>query len=124
MPQSIIRHLTEKPIGCSRLLDLSADPFILPLGESALIRFLLISILTLAASASDAATVGKLRQSTWLEARASCKQASSYEEAVVMWCGGYSRADGDDDGIPCENVCHSRAQVEEIQKAIGCTLTQ
>jgi hypothetical protein len=106
------------------LLDLSADPFILLLGECTLIRFLLISILELAASASDAATVGKLRQSAWQEARASCKQVSSCEEAVILWCGGYGRADGDDDGIPCENVCHSRAEVGEIQKSIGCTLSQ
>jgi hypothetical protein len=51
---------------------------------------------------------------------ASCKQASTCEEAVVMWCGGYSRADGDGDGIPCENVCHSLEQVQKIKKEIGC----
>ena len=37
----------------------------------------------------------------------SCKAVSTCEEAVQMWCGGYSRADGDDDGVPCENVCSS-----------------
>lgn len=53
-------------------------------------------------------------------ARRSCKQVESCEEAVKLWCSGYSRADGDGDGIPCENVCHSLARVEEIRKAIGC----
>lgn len=50
----------------------------------------------------------------------SCKQVSSCEEAVELWCNGYARADGDDDGIPCENVCHSLEQVEQIRKSIGC----
>lgn len=52
--------------------------------------------------------------------RRSCKAASSCEEAVEMWCGGYSRADADGDGIPCENVCRSRSQVESIKQRIGC----
>jgi hypothetical protein len=51
---------------------------------------------------------------------ASCKTARSCEEAVRMWCDGYKRADGDNDGIPCENVCRSKQQVDEIRKAIGC----
>ena len=49
-----------------------------------------------------------------------CKQVSSCEEAVELWCNGYARADGDDDGIPCETVCHSLQQVEQIRKSIGC----
>lgn len=49
-----------------------------------------------------------------------CKQVDSCEEAVESWCGGYSRADADKDGIPCENICRSREQVEEIQSRIGC----
>ena len=53
-------------------------------------------------------------------ARASCKQVSSCEEAVAIWCGGYSRADGDSDGIPCENVCDSVDEVEEIKARQGC----
>lgn len=53
-------------------------------------------------------------------ARMTCKQVSSCEEAVAIWCGGYSRADGDSDGIPCENVCHSIEQVEEIKSQQGC----
>ncbi|WP_083861233.1 excalibur calcium-binding domain-containing protein [Microvirga lotononidis] len=52
--------------------------------------------------------------------RRSCKAVSTCEEAVEMWCGGYSRADGDNDGIPCENVCRSLSQVETIKKKIGC----
>ncbi len=52
--------------------------------------------------------------------RRTCKSVSSCEEAVRLWCGGYSRADGDNDGIPCENVCRSLAQVEEIKAQIGC----
>jgi len=39
---------------------------------------------------------------------------------VILWCGGYSRADNDDDGIPCENVCRTLKQVEAIKKQIGC----
>jgi hypothetical protein len=49
-----------------------------------------------------------------------CKTVSSCEEAVALWCGGYSRADGDGDGIPCENVCGSRTQVNAIKQRIGC----
>lgn len=49
-----------------------------------------------------------------------CKSVSTCEEAVELWCSGYRRADGDADGIPCENVCHSLERVEEIRKAIGC----
>ncbi|HEY8382481.1 MAG TPA: hypothetical protein VIL09_10050 [Microvirga sp.] len=50
----------------------------------------------------------------------SCKAAQSCEEAVRMWCDGYGRADADDDGIPCENVCRSLAQVEAIKARIDC----
>ena len=49
-----------------------------------------------------------------------CRDVSSCREAVILWCGGYRRADGDGDGIPCENVCRSRSQVEAIQEEIGC----
>lgn len=52
--------------------------------------------------------------------RRSCKAVSSCQEAVELWCGGYSRADADDDGIPCENVCKSKAQVDVIKAEIGC----
>jgi hypothetical protein len=49
-----------------------------------------------------------------------CKQVTSCEEAVAIWCEGYRGADADHDGMPCENVCHSRNDVEEIQSRIGC----
>lgn len=52
--------------------------------------------------------------------RASCKAASTCEEAVQMWCDGYKAADRDKDGIPCEDVCRSKAQVDEIKERIGC----
>ncbi|WP_372425518.1 calcium-binding protein [Salinarimonas chemoclinalis] len=55
-----------------------------------------------------------------LAQRWTCRSARSCREAVERWCGGYRRADGDGDGIPCENVCRSRAQVDEIRRAIGC----
>ncbi|WP_268883409.1 excalibur calcium-binding domain-containing protein [Jiella pelagia] len=52
--------------------------------------------------------------------RRTCKSVSSCEEAVRLWCGGYTRADGDNDGIPCENVCSSKREVDEIRARIGC----
>jgi hypothetical protein len=39
---------------------------------------------------------------------------------VILWCGGYSRADTDADGIPCENVCKTLKQVEAIKTQVGC----
>ncbi|EJN05617.1 excalibur calcium-binding domain-containing protein [Phyllobacterium sp. YR531] len=61
-------------------------------------------------------------QSPWLKlvARITCKQVSSCEEAVQIWCDGYGRADGDSDGIPCENVCSSKEEVDLIRQQIGC----
>lgn len=50
----------------------------------------------------------------------SCKAVKSCREAVILWCGGYTKADADSDGIPCENVCKSLAQVEPFKKEIGC----
>jgi hypothetical protein len=55
-----------------------------------------------------------------LVAARTCKQVASCAEAVELWCSGYRRADGDGDGIPCENICHSRAEVDGIREAIGC----
>lgn len=52
--------------------------------------------------------------------RATCKQMRTCREAVILWCSGYGRADGDGDGIPCDTVCASRRQVEAILKEIGC----
>lgn len=53
-------------------------------------------------------------------ARGSCKAVSTCREAVEMWCGGYAGADRDKDGIPCENVCKSKAEVDRIKAEIGC----
>lgn len=49
-----------------------------------------------------------------------CKSMESCEEAVVAWCSGDSRKDGDGDGIPCENICSSKRQVDQIRSEIGC----
>lgn len=52
---------------------------------------------------------------------AACKNYSTCEQAVKNWCAGnHPRADGDNDGIPCENVCGSLAEVEKIKKKINC----
>lgn len=53
-----------------------------------------------------------------LVAARTCKQVASCAEAVELWCSGYRRADAD--GIPCENICHSRAEVDGIRAVIGC----
>ena len=53
---------------------------------------------------------------------ATCKSYRSCNAAVRAWCAGqHNRADGDGDGIPCENVCKSRRQVVAIMKSIGCS---
>lgn len=50
-----------------------------------------------------------------------CKDFRNCREAVIAWCAGqHPRADGDNDGIPCENVCKSRAEVVKIMDEIGC----
>lgn len=52
---------------------------------------------------------------------ASCKNYSTCKQAVIAWCAGqHPRADGDNDGIPCENVCSSKEQVDKIKAEIGC----
>lgn len=73
--------------------------------------------LALPAASGDLGDVPPL--STPAAAR-SCKQVSTCEEAVRLWCGGYRGADGDGDGIPCENVCRTKEQVDAIRAAIGC----
>lgn len=76
-------------------------------------------VFLLAAQAADAASANSER-TIMLAAAQTCKQVASCEEAVELWCNGYRRADADKDGIPCENICHSLEQVEEIRSAIGC----
>ncbi len=49
-----------------------------------------------------------------------CQTVSTCREAVELWCGGYRRADGDNDGIPCERVCRSLSEVEAIKQQIDC----
>ncbi|RFC64181.1 hypothetical protein DYI37_07460 [Fulvimarina endophytica] len=52
---------------------------------------------------------------------ARCTDYANCRQAVTAWCAGqHNRADGDNDGIPCENVCSSRQQVVEIMQEIGC----
>ena len=51
-----------------------------------------------------------------------CKSYRNCAAAVRSWCAGrHPRADRDNDGIPCENVCRSRRQVVSIMKKIGCS---
>lgn len=52
--------------------------------------------------------------------RQTCGDMRSCREAVILWCDGYTRADGDGDGIPCETVCSTLAEVNEIRAEIGC----
>ena len=59
--------------------------------------------------------------STTIAHAARCADYSNCRQAVIAWCNGeHPRADGDGDGIPCENVCRSLEQVEKIKKEIGC----
>jgi hypothetical protein len=71
------------------------------------------SAATMPAGRSDPPTVIQIQART-------CKQVDSCEEAVQIWCEGYRRADADNDGIPCENICRSKEQVDEIRDKIGC----
>lgn len=53
---------------------------------------------------------------------ARCADYANCRQAVEAWCAGqHPRADGDEDGIPCENVCSARAQVVAIMQEIGCS---
>lgn len=49
-----------------------------------------------------------------------CKKMKNCEEAVIAWCQGDKRKDGDGDGIPCENVCKNKQKVDAIRQKIGC----
>jgi Excalibur calcium-binding domain len=49
-----------------------------------------------------------------------CKAMSSCEEAVYKdFVCGMSKLDRDSDGLPCENVCKSDAQVAAAKKRLG-----
>ncbi|MDX1471933.1 MAG: excalibur calcium-binding domain-containing protein, partial [Flavobacteriaceae bacterium] len=44
-----------------------------------------------------------------------CKYYRSCAEVIADYPDGkFGKRDGDDDGIPCENVCRSRQQVEDL----------
>lgn len=44
-----------------------------------------------------------------------CKYYRSCAEVIADYPDGkFGKRDGDDDGIPCENVCRSRKQVEDL----------
>ena len=49
--------------------------------------------------------------------RQSCKAASSCQEAVEMWCGGYSRADADGMASRVRTFAGPRSQVDSDQAA-------
>lgn len=52
---------------------------------------------------------------------AKCSDYNTCEEAVIAWCSGeHPRADGDNDGVPCENVCTSVEEVQKIKAKIKC----
>ncbi|MCF3594188.1 excalibur calcium-binding domain-containing protein [Rhodobacteraceae bacterium LMO-12] len=55
-----------------------------------------------------------------------CGQVRSCKEAVYQWCVcGYRRADGDNDGVPCEKLCgqSSKRNLDRVRKYVrelGC----
>ena len=55
-----------------------------------------------------------------------CSRVRSCREAVHSWCVcGYTRADADKDGVPCENLCGdgtdvNRARVGDIMAVLEC----
>jgi hypothetical protein len=45
----------------------------------------------------------------------SCKKYKSCAEVILDYpSGSFGGKDRDKDGIPCENVCHSKKQVEDL----------
>lgn len=55
-----------------------------------------------------------------------CGKVRSCKEAVYQWCAcGYSRADADKDGVPCETVCGQStpsnvSKVKTLRQELGC----
>ncbi|WP_232363951.1 excalibur calcium-binding domain-containing protein [Ciceribacter selenitireducens] len=84
-----------------------------------LAKLLILSLLLLPPEAAEAEAAASDFPLS-LAAGRTCKQVASCAEAVELWCSGYRRADADGDGIPCENICHSRAEVDQIRSAVGC----
>ncbi|MDH5355107.1 MAG: excalibur calcium-binding domain-containing protein [Gammaproteobacteria bacterium] len=49
----------------------------------------------------------------------SCKEYQSCAEVIADYPDGiFGRRDGDKDGIPCENVCNNKQQVEALLKKL------
>lgn len=49
-----------------------------------------------------------------------CKYYRSCAEVIADYPDGkFGKRDGDNDGIPCENVCRSRKQVEQLLKELS-----
>ena len=91
--------------------------------------FLFLTCLLLAtvpAVAQDAGVADDFRRTLECPQRKYCTRVSSCREAVHLWCVcGYTRADADGDGVPCETLCGegndtSRARVREMVAALGC----
>ena len=50
-----------------------------------------------------------------------CSDYTRCEQAVENWCEGrHGRADGDSDGIPCENVCKSKEEADRLRQGRTC----
>jgi len=55
-----------------------------------------------------------------------CGAVRSCKEAVYQWCVcGYNRADGDNDGVPCEKICGQSTaanlrKVQSLKAELGC----
>ena len=101
------------------LIDIHDAPLLVKPGDIMIKLLSLMLLLSFGASDMHAAT-GSRESKIMLVAGQTCKQVSDCAEAVALWCGGYRRADADHDGIPCENVCHTLQQVEQIKRQIGC----
>ncbi len=49
-----------------------------------------------------------------------CKAYQSCADVIADYPDGkFGRKDGDDDGIPCENVCSSKKQVQKLLKEVS-----
>ena len=52
---------------------------------------------------------------------ARCSDYKQCSQAVENWCTGrHNGADRDDDGIPCENVCKSKAEADRHRQGRSC----
>ena len=87
---------------------------------------LLALLLAGPAAAQDRSVADDFRGTLECPRRQYCTAVGSCPAAVHLWCVcGYSRADADKDGVPCEDLCGegsdaSRARVREIMSALNC----